>query len=388
MSSSPNRAWLLATSLHAVRGFLIGLAELVPGISGGTVALITGVYEQLLSSASHVIGAARALIRPPDGAPIGPPASGAEPAIPALQGDVEPVMTQAEHASRGTSSTRRLPAVRAELAQVQWSLVVPLVFGMVITVFAAAGTAERLVTSYPEQARGLFFGLVAASLIVPMRLAAERRLHGAAWVLRDVVLVLGAAALTAWLVGFAGGNASADPPYLLVFFAAAVAICALVVPGLSGSLFLLAVGIYSATLTAVSERDLAYIGVFAAGALLGLVSVVQVLRYLLEHHRRVTLLVMTGLMAGSLRALWPWQISRSGGKGTGNLQAPHEPVAEPILLAVLGAAVVLTLIAVEARRERRDAREALTSSPAPRDTTSGAAGPSESRTSGEEGASR
>lgn len=337
VSSSPPRAWLPTAILDALRGFLIGLAELIPGVSGGTIALITGVYERLIASASHVIEALRALIRPP---------------------------ARSEDAAQRQG---RLPTARAELAQVQWSLVLPLVGGMAIAVFTVAGVAERLVTSYPEQARGLFFGLVAASLIVPVRLLPPRRLRGLAGIARDGVMVLGAAALAAWLVGLAAQTTSAEPPTALVFFAAAIAICALVVPGVSGSFFLLAIGIYSATLTAVSERDLAYIGTFAAGALLGLVSVVQLLRYLLERHRRVTLLVMTGLMAGSLRALWPWQMSETEDKGTGTLLAPQEPLAEPILFALLGAALVLAMIVLDARRGIREAVTS-TSNPSARTT--------------------
>ncbi|WP_245990940.1 DUF368 domain-containing protein [Bogoriella caseilytica] len=346
MSSSPPRAWLPTAILDALRGFLIGLAELIPGVSGGTIALITGVYERLIASASHVIGALRALIRPP---------------------------TSEDAAQR----QGRLPAARAELAQVQWSLVLPLVGGMVIAVFTVAGVAERLVTSYPEQARGLFFGLVAASLLVPLRLLPPRRLRGFAGIARDGIMVLGAAALAAWLVGLAAQTTSAEPPTALVFFAAAIAICALVVPGVSGSFFLLAIGIYSATLTAVSERDLAYIGTFAAGALLGLVSVVQLLRYLLERHRRVTLLVMTGLMAGSLRALWPWQMSETEDKGTGTLLAPQEPLAEPILFALLGAALVLAMIVLDARHGIRETGTSATA-----DTSTSTSNPSARTTRG------
>ena len=140
----------------------------------------------------------------------------------------------------------------------------------------------------------------------------------------------------------------------MVFFVAAVAICALVVPGVSGSFLLLAVGLYTATLTAVDERNLVYIGIFALGATFGLASFVPLLARLLRNHRRMTLVVMTGLMIGSLRALWPWQ-SASGDpdhSGPGALVAPTAPIAGPILLAVLGAVIVLALVWVQARTEK------------------------------------
>ena len=171
---------------------------------------------------------------------------------------------------------------------------------------------------------------------------------------------IAAAAVAFLAIDFAGGSFDADPPLIAVFFAAAVAVCALVVPGVSGSFFLLAIGLYSPTLRAVDERDLGYLAVFALGALVGLVTIVRVITWLLRHHRRLTLIAMAGLMFGSLRALWPWQDLPAGeDHGIGALALPYEPVVLPIVLAVVGAAVVLGLVAVErhfARSSRRSAR--------------------------------
>ena len=293
--------------VDVLRGFLIGMAELVPGVSGGTIALVTGVYEQLIDSAAHVVGAGRALVTGPD----------------------------------------RVRAATAELRRTDWWLVVPVVVGMALAVLTMAGVMTSFVGGHPELARGLFLGLVAASIAVPLRMLppATRPL------VLDAVIVL-VAAVVAWsLIGLAatGGSLPASPP--VVFLVAAVAVCALVVPGVSGSFFLLAVGLYTTTLTAVDERDLGYVAVFALGAVAGLASFVRLLQWLLDHRRRTTLLVMAGLMVGSLRALWPWQ---SGGDaetdGPGALVAPYAPVLGPVLLALLGAAVVTALVVYEARR--------------------------------------
>ncbi|MFD1718921.1 DUF368 domain-containing protein [Georgenia deserti] len=312
MTSTPSRARTGALPLHLVRGFLIGLAELLPGISGGTIALITGVYEQLINSAGHVLGAVRRLVTGPD----------------------------------------RAAGFRAELARTDWWLVVPVLIGMATAVLTVAGTAEHLVAEHTELARGLFFGLVAASLVVPIRLL-PREDRTAATTVRDVLAVVVAAVVAFMLVGMAAGGSESAPATPAVFLAAMVAICALVVPGVSGSFFLLAIGLYSPTLQAVDQRDLGYLAVFAAGALIGLVSIVQVLRYLLRTRRRVTLLAMAGLMLGSLRALWPWQSAPESESGPGALIAPYEPIAGPVLFAVLGAAVVLILITVENRMAKR-----------------------------------
>ncbi len=295
--------------LDLARGFLIGCAELVPGVSGGTVALVTGVYEQLIDSASHVIGAAKVLVTGPD----------------------------------------RRASVVAQLRRTDWRLVIPVLLGMVTAVLTIAGVMSAFVTDRPEHARGLFFGLVALSIIVPLRMAPPAHRHKAI----DVVLVALAAVIAFVLVGLAGGGTVSDPPMYVVFFAASVAICALVVPGVSGSFLLLAVGLYTVTLDAVSERDLVYIAVFGAGAALGLASFVPLLNYLLRVHRRTTLIVMTGLMIGSLRALWPWQAApQGGGEGPGALLVPTAPLVGPLLLMVAGAVLVLALVAFQAHRDR------------------------------------
>lgn len=308
----------LRGALDLVRGFLIGMAELVPGVSGGTVALVTGVYDELIDSASHVLGAARALVHGPD----------------------------------------RWARARAELARSDWWLLGPLLIGMAAAVLSMAGVMGTFVGEHPEHARGLFLGLVAASVAVPLLLlpardAGRSRTVDAAWLVAGAVVAF-------LLTGLAGGREVEDPALVWVFLAAAVAICALVVPGVSGSFFLLAVGLYAPTLAAVDERNLAYIAAFGLGAVVGLGSFVQLLRYLLDEHRRTTLLVMAGLMVGSLRALWPWQEGQTvvdgEAKGTGSLAAPFDPIAGPVLLALLGAVVVAVLVLVERRAEARAAR--------------------------------
>lgn len=285
------------------------------------MALVTGVYEQLIDSASHVLSALRTVATGPD---------------------------------------RRTRAL-TELRRTDWRLIVPVLLGMVLALVTIAGVMSAFVTDHPEHARGLFFGLVAVSVIVPVRMLPPRQRSA----LLDAALVVLAAVTAFVLVGLAGGGTVSEPPLLVVFFAASVAICALVVPGVSGSFLLLAVGLYTVTLDAVSDRDLVYLGVFGAGAALGLASFVQLLNYLLNAHRRTTLLVMTGLMLGSLRALWPWQEVDEGASDSapGALMAPFDPVAGPLLLMLLGATVVAVLVAVQARSERRAASESAQRDP-------------------------
>ena len=300
--------------LNVLRGFLIGSAELVPGVSGGTVALVSGVYDQLVDSASHGVDAVVRLVRGP----------------------------------------HRSDRARQAVGRVDVGVVLPVLLGMGLALVTIAGTMEGFVTEHPELARGLFLGLVLASIAVPLRMARAERTGGSdGSSLRDGALLVGPAVLAFVLVGLAGGGSLEDPPLLLVAGVAAVAVCALVVPGVSGSFLLLAVGLYSTTLGAVAARDLTYVVAFALGAVVGLGTFVRLLRWLLERHRGTTLLVMAGLMTGSLRALWPWQSGQGAATGTGPVVAPYDPVAGPVLLALLGVAVVAAVTGWQSRQQSR-----------------------------------
>lgn len=287
---APGRVGLVA------RGALIGAAEVVPGVSGGTIALVVGVYDDLIRSAGHLVRAGVALAR------------------------------------RAPRQDRR-----GHLAQVRWGVLVPVLAGMVTAVLVAARLLEPLLEEYPVQARALFAGLILASLVIPARMVGGR------WRGREVVVAGLAAALAALLTGIPPAT-GVDPPLPFVALAAAVAVCALVLPGVSGSFLLLTVGLYTPTLAAVNDGDLRYLAVFAAGAVVGLSVFVAGLQWLLQHRRRMTLVVMTGLMAGSLRALWPWQ---DDGRA---LLAPDGDEVWVVGLLTLGVVVVLGLLALERRR--------------------------------------
>ena len=289
---------ILRPAADLVRGSLIGIVEVVPGVSGGTVALIVGVYTTLIESASHVVRGTLALA------------------------DV--------FRGRGLASTA------AHFRAVRWRVVVPVLIGMVVAVVAGARILAPLVADNPVETRAVFAGLIAASLLVPIGMV------GKAWSWRLVLLATVAAAASFLLSGLPAGQAT-DPPLVLVALAAAVAICALVFPGVSGSFLLLVFGLYETTLAAVNDRNAPYLLAFAVGAIVGLASFVGVLRMLLDKHPAITLAVATGLMAGSLRALWPWQAS------DGTSLPPGDDLWGVIALAAIGAAVVLGLVFLQSR---------------------------------------
>lgn len=281
-------------ALNIVRGGLIGAAEVVPGVSGGTVALVIGIFEDLINAAGYVVTAARLAV-----------------------------------SGSGAEAARVLRLAR-------WRVVVPALIGMVTAVILGAKILEPLIADNPVEARALFAGLILASLLVPYRMVGR-------WRGREIALGVIAAIATALLTGLPPASNS-NPNLFFVGMIAALAICALVLPGVSGSFILLSFGIYEPTLAALNERDFAYIGVFALGATIGLALFVKGLQYLLDNHHRMTLAIMTGLMAGSLRALWPWQ------DGDRNLLAPASNWPVILGLIALGIAIVTVLIALANRR--------------------------------------
>lgn len=237
----------------------MGSFDVVPGISGGTVALVVGIYERLIDSIRAVVDAVLALVR------------------------LEP------------------GRARRRLAEVDWWLIAPLVVGIGIAIVSLARVIEPVLdeeTGNPVQARAVFFGLICGSLIVPWRRAGG--LRGRRW------LLAGAAAVLAFAVAGLPETAAADPSRLAVLAAAAIAICAMILPGISGSFILLVLGMYAPTIAAVNDRDLAYLAVFAAGAAIGLGAFSKLLNWLLAHRHDATMAVLLGLMVGSLRALWPY----------------------------------------------------------------------------------
>lgn len=280
---------------YSLHGALIGLVELVPGVSGGTVALVLGLYERLISSANSLV---HALI-------LG--------------------------ARKGTKDQ-----ARARFRLVEWSLVVPLVVGMFLALFALSGPLRHLLEAQPILTNSLFLGMVSASLLVPVSMVRGTAPVRGMRLALEAAMVLGVACTVLLLLGLPT-PAREDPGWWVVALSGAVAVCALVLPGLSGSFILLTVGMYEPTLGAVSDRDFAYIGAFVLGAVAGLGSFVRLLAYLLKAHRRITLLVSIGLILGSLRALWPWQVD-------GGLLPPESHAwGWPLLIWAVGAVLVFVL---------------------------------------------
>ncbi|MAT05135.1 MAG: DUF368 domain-containing protein [Acidimicrobiaceae bacterium] len=279
----------------------MGAADIVPGVSGGTVALVLGIYERLIRNVhagAHVL----------------------------------------KEALRG-----RFSEVGPSIRKVEWLWLVSLLAGILVAVAALSSVLERLLEEQPVRMAALFFGLVAGSIVVAWRLVRRKT-----WIEFAVMLVV---ALALFLVLGLRSDTESDAAEVVtrspwVFFGAgAIAICAMILPGISGSFILVMLGMYTEVLGAVNDRDFASLGAFMLGCVVGLALFSTVLNWALEHHHDVVMSAMIGLMLGSLRVLWPWP----GGTDTTDLAAPSGDVVVPILLAVGGAAVVLTVELVATR---------------------------------------
>lgn len=290
--------------INLLFGLLMGMADIVPGISGGTVALILGIYERLVASIGHAAASAAYLLR-------GWPRK-----------------------------------AQQSFLSVEWGLVLPLVLGIFTAVILGARLLVPLLEAHVVLFYALFFGLIAASVRVPWGRIRERR--GSHYVIAGLG---GIASLL--IVGLPPGEV-VDPSLMVTFLAAAVAICAMVLPGVSGSFLLLVMGMYTPTLRALNDLDFLYISVFIAGCLVGLGTFSRLLSRLFAVNHDVTMAALVGLMVGSLRALWPYQ------DASRTLLAPPSlgSFLVSLLLASIGFGVVFALTRFGLRIERQE-RERL-----------------------------
>jgi putative membrane protein len=207
---------------------------------------------------------------------------------------------------------------------------------MVLAILGSSAAVYPLIIAYPTITSAAFAGLILASLVVPIKLS------GGNWQAKHFIIAVVAAAFAITLTSLPRST-DTQPSEILIFISAALAICALSLPGVSGSNVLIAMGMFTPVLLAVNTLDFRYLGIFMLGAIVGFASFVGVLQWLLENRRKATFVVMAGLMFGSVRALWPWQ-TESGG-----LLPPSSSVLPELIAFFACAAFVLAMTWVETR---------------------------------------
>lgn len=237
------------------RGFCMGAADVVPGVSGGTMAFILGIYEELIESIRGL--ASPAFVRP----------------------------------------LARL-RIKEALAVSNWKFLVSVGGGIILAILTLAKALEWLLLNHPVYIWSFFFGLVLASVVVVAK-KIESWSGIAIW-----TAIIGT--LAAWvLVGMV--PVQTPSTWWFFFLAGACAICAMILPGISGAFILLILGKYQEVLSAVNERELVTIAWVGAGAAVGIVTFAQILGWLFRRYHDATIALLTGLMLGSLRKIWPWK---------------------------------------------------------------------------------
>lgn len=246
-----------------VKGVMMGTADIIPGVSGGTIALIVGIYWRLLEGIkSYTPRSVLRVLR----------------ALPGL----------------GDKRVEMWNALRA----VHVDFFVPLGLGIVSAVLIMAEIMPALLAEYPSEMNALFFGLILGSVYVPYSEIPKLQI---AYPFLAVVAGL----FGYWVVGLPVVEGEGTLPFL--FLCGAIAISAMILPGLSGSYMLKALGQYEYVLTALRDRNVVVVGVFICGIIVGVVTIVRVLGWFLKHYKGATLAALTGLMVGSLRSVWPFQ---------------------------------------------------------------------------------
>jgi len=289
------------------KGIAMGVADVVPGVSGGTIALVLGIYEQLLESISNCALSLGKL----------------------LKGDFSGFIQQ--------------------LKKVNFFFLIPVIAGMFVTIISVSGPMVDLLEEHPEPMSGLFFGLVAASAFIAFSLINY-------WNLQKIVFSLATAIIFFALLGFRS-NAFEDASLWVFFLSGFVAICAWILPGVSGAFLLLIMGNYASVLTAIDNQDFEKLSMLSLGAILGLAVFSTLLKFLLDKHRDIVLSCLIGLMLGSFRVLWPWPngvgvINEDGNEilsGT-NVDWPNSNnFLTPLLLGFLAFGLVLIIDSVSKR---------------------------------------
>jgi putative membrane protein len=293
-SKNKNRS-LLDYFWISARGFAMGAADVVPGVSGGTMAFILGIYDELLDSIHAV----------------------------------------------DMTFIRRILTLKWKdaFAEFPWKFLLALALGIGTAVLTLANALHWALENKPVYIWAFFFGLIVASIVTV-------RKRVGSW---SMVNILAAAAATVGayiLVGLTPSETPHTP--ILLFLSGAVAICAMILPGISGAFILVLLGKYTYVLGAVKSFDILTIALVGAGAVMGLLAFVRLLRWMLNKNHDLVVAILTGFMLGSLRKVWPWKIfepiSETFVKETNFIPTTFNgEVFTAILLMVLGIALVLVM---------------------------------------------
>ncbi|ENM5825111.1 DUF368 domain-containing protein [Vibrio metoecus] len=251
------------------KGLAMGAADVVPGVSGGTIAFITGIYDTLLESIRRI--------------------------NPSLVGVLK---------TQGVAGAFR---------HINGWFLITLFGGIFTSIATLAKLISWLLVAHPVPIWSFFFGLIVVSVWHMLRQVEQKTFSRLLWLIAGALFAYGITVLKPLHL---------EPTYLNVMLSGAIAICAMILPGISGSFILLLIGMYAPVLGAVKTLQIDILLLFLSGCVMGLLSFSHVLSWLLRRHRDITLTFLTGLMLGTLPKIWPWKETLSWRVNSSGEQVP------------------------------------------------------------------
>lgn len=253
----------------SLKGLAMGAADAVPGVSGGTIAFISGIYEELITTISNV--------------------------------------------NVSLFKTLFSKGIKVFWKQVNGNFLLALLTGIIISFVSFMRLAKYLLEHHPVLIWSFFFGLIVASIYFVGKQITKWNL------VNIIVLIIGTG--IAFYISKLPSLGTNDSPWFL-FIAGAIAICAMILPGISGSFILIILGAYKTLSDAIHDIDVKKIIIFGTGAIIGLLSFSHVLKWLFKHYHNVTLALLTGFIFGSLDKVWPWKNTLSWHTNSKGIKTP------------------------------------------------------------------
>lgn len=275
----------------ALKGFFMGAANVVPGVSGGTVALITGIYQEIIE---------------------------------ALNSLMEKETWKALFHGQWKDFWK---AIHGDF--LLW-----LGIGIIASIFSLAKLMTYVLANHPIQTWAFFFGLIIASSVIMFR-----GIKGWGW--KEVLFTL--AGILLGIVVCTLSPTETPDGYWFIFLCGAVAICTMILPGISGSFILVILSKYDYVMNAIASLDIPVLAVFGAGCIVGILAFSKFLHWLLGKYEKQTMLILLGFVIGSLVKVWPWANKEAISVSQGNPETIDPMIGSAILWCVIGIAVVAVI---------------------------------------------
>ena len=251
------------------KGMAMGAADVVPGVSGGTIAFISGVYEELIATLNAI--------------------------------------------NLNSLKTLKLQGVSATWKKINGNFLLALFVGILLSILTLSKLVAWLLLEEPVLLWAFFFGLVLASIIFVLKKINQWNSAVFLGLILGGVFAYQLTQLTAL------GNSDSN---WYLFLSGAIAICAMILPGISGAFILVILGSYANVLQALNDKDIAKITIFMTGALIGILSFSRLLKWLFKRFKNMTLAVLTGFMIGALSKIWPWKKTLSFRENSEGISVP------------------------------------------------------------------